>query len=81
MSNVFSDSGRSDQPILPGNLKDQLSIPISFFENVRDNGSKGFFEDINYPVTWQEFCEILVQFSVTPYKHKADAPLFSPTVF
>jgi hypothetical protein len=58
-----------------------LSIPISFFANVRDNGSKGFFEDINYPVTWQELCEILVQFAVIPYKHKADAPLFSPTVF
>jgi hypothetical protein len=81
LSNVFSDSDRSDQPVPADIPKDLLSLPISFFENVRDNGSKGFFEDINYPITWQELCEILVQFAVTPYKHKAEAPLFSPTVF
>jgi hypothetical protein len=81
LSNVFSDSGRSDLPVLANIQKHLRFIPISFFENVRDNGSKGFFEDINYPITWQELCEILVHFAVTPYKHKADAPLFSPTVF
>jgi hypothetical protein len=58
-----------------------LSIPIAFFENVRDNGSKGFFTDINHPITWRELGDTLGRFAEIPFKHKAGAPLFSPTVF
>jgi AAA domain len=77
LSNVFSDFGRSDQPV----PHDLLKIPISFFESVKDNGSKGFYADINHTVTWRELRDVLVHLAVTPYKSKADAPLFSPTVF
>jgi hypothetical protein len=81
VSNLFSNSGRSDQPIPTPDPKDLLLIPISFFEKLRDNGSKGFFADINRPVTWRELCDMLESFAEIPFKHKADAPLFSPTVF
>jgi hypothetical protein len=61
--------------------KGSLPIPISFFDGVRDNGGKGFLSGVNHPVIWRELCVTLERFGEIPFKRKADAPLFSPTVF
>jgi hypothetical protein len=81
VSDVFSDSGRPDQPVPMNNPKGSLPIPISFFDDVRDNGGKGFLSGVNHPVTWRELRDTLKRFAEIPFKRKADAPLFSPTVF
>lgn len=83
MSNasVFTDTVRTDQPVLTPDPKGSLSIPISFFSNVRDNGARGFLADINHEMPWRDVCAILAELADTPYDHKADAPLFSPTVY
>ncbi len=83
MSNVsvFIDSGRADHPVFTTGAKGSLSIPISFFDSVRDNGGRGFLAGINHEMPWSELCDILVELADTPYDHKADAPLFSPTVY
>jgi hypothetical protein len=81
VSNIFSYPGRSDQPVPMNNLKSSLPVPISFFDDVRDNGGKGFLADVNHMVAWRELCDTLKRFAEIPFKNKADAPLFSPTVF
>ena len=60
---------------------ENVQVPISFFEHVRDNGEQGFCDDINRLIGWSEFAELLTAYSRERYQRKEDAPLLSPTVF
>ena len=81
MSNVFSDSGRSDQPISTRDPKGSLPIPISLFEDVEDTGARGFYGDVNDTVAWRDFCNMLAEFAEHPFATKQAAPLYSPTIY
>jgi len=81
VSNVFSDSELSDQPISTGDPKGSLSIPISFFENVEDTWAKGFYGNMNNTVAWRDFCEMFAELAEQPFASKEAAPLYSPTIY
>jgi hypothetical protein len=78
MSNdVFSEYVPSGQE----NENDNLSVPVSYFDNVHDNGGDGFFNDQNDILTWREFGTQLAYMSTQDCKTKEAAPLFAPTTF
>ena len=81
MSTVFSNSGRSDQPIATHDPKGSLPIPISFFENVEDAGAHGFYGNVNNTVGWRDFVTTLAGLAENPFATKEDAPLYSPTIY
>jgi hypothetical protein len=81
VSIVFSNSGRSDQPIATHDPKGSLAIPISFFENVEDAGAHGFYRNVNNTVGWRDFVTTLAGLAEHPFATKEDAPLYSPTIY
>ena len=81
MNSVFSESVDAERQFCRHDPIGYLVMPISFFNSVHDNGSKGFFGGLNGEIPWRDLCKGLENFASIPFAHKAEAPLFAPTVF